>query len=380
MARDVEALILVNAGSLRDSTLKPAGVEVQDASGLAIVAIDDFLHHMIGRGDTRSSCRAYASQLLRWWRFLATINVDWERATREDFIDHVVWMRCVTPKRGSRVNGRRGYKPRTINLACAAISEFYSFHVRRGRGPLVNPARDDERRRPGRLKAATSDDDERRMPGRQKVPRESPKSIPDEVMARVFAGLRHDRDRALVEFYLSSGARATEILNITAANLDFGNHRIEVERKGQDDRQWVPASPEAFIWLRRYLGTRHLAPSDPVWLTLRAPRPLGYDAVRQVFLRAQKLLGTGYTLHQLRHTAGYRMAQDPQVPLLHVQWIFGHASLQTTELYVRARPEEVFARAAEHYRRRSNPKPQLTAEGYSEQSMQTLLGHWELES
>lgn len=155
MARDVEALILVNAGSLRDSTLKPAGVEVQDASGLAIVAIDDFLHHMIGRGDTRSSCRAYASQLLRWWRFLATINVDWERATREDFIDHVVWMRCVTPKRGSRVNGRRGYKPRTINLACAAISEFYSFHVRRGRGPLVNPARDDERRRPGRLKAVT---------------------------------------------------------------------------------------------------------------------------------------------------------------------------------------------------------------------------------
>ncbi|HLN67754.1 MAG TPA: site-specific integrase, partial [Streptosporangiaceae bacterium] len=55
---------------------------------------------------------------------------------------------------------------------------------------------------------------------------------------------------------------------------------------------------------------------------------------RAMFGRANQVLGANWTLHDLRHSASYRLARDPQVPLTDVQWILGHAHLSTTELYL----------------------------------------------
>jgi hypothetical protein len=44
-----------------------------------------------------------------------------------------------------------------------------------------------------------------------------------------------------------------------------------------------------------------------------------------MFNRANSLLGTNWTLHDLRHTAAYRLARDPKMPLTDVQWVLGHA-------------------------------------------------------
>lgn len=48
--------------------------------------------------------------------------------------------------------------------------------------------------------------------------------------------------------------------------------------------------------------------------------------------RANALLGANWTLHDLRHTAAYRMARDPKLALTDVQWILGHAHLTTTQI------------------------------------------------
>jgi integrase len=53
-----------------------------------------------------------------------------------------------------------------------------------------------------------------------------------------------------------------------------------------------------------------------------------------MFGRAAAALGANWTLHDLRHTAAYRMARDPQLPLTDVQWVLGHAHLSTTQLYL----------------------------------------------
>jgi integrase len=39
-------------------------------------------------------------------------------------------------------------------------------------------------------------------------------------------------------------------------------------------------------------------------------------------------------LHTLRHTAAYRMAEDPALPLTDVQLVLGHALLTTTQIYL----------------------------------------------
>ena len=58
---------------------------------------------------------------------------------------------------------------------------------------------------------------------------------------------------------------------------------------------------------------------QPLWWTLRRPfRPLSYHAARAMFVRVNALLGANWSLHDLRHTAAYRMARDAAMPLTDV--------------------------------------------------------------
>jgi integrase len=49
-----------------------------------------------------------------------------------------------------------------------------------------------------------------------------------------------------------------------------------------------------------------------------------------MFKRVNAGLGANWTLHDLRHTAAYRMARDPKMPPTDVQWVLGHTHLSTT--------------------------------------------------
>jgi integrase len=116
-----------------------------------------------------------------------------------------------------------------------------------------------------------------------------------------------------------------------------------------------------------------------LWWTLRRPfRPLTYHAVHRMFERAGAAAGTDATLHSLRHTAAYRMAADPDLPLTDVQFVLGHALLTTTQLYLTPRQEEVIGRLLAHHagqvrqaRERARPSP---APRYRPESLDVLFG------
>ncbi len=74
-----------------------------------------------------------------------------------------------------------------------------------------------------------------------------------------------------------------------------------------------------------------------------------------MFSRANAVLGTNWSLHDLRHTAAYRMARDPEMALTDVQWVLGHAHLSTTEIYLTPLTEDVIAAVLAHYARRPGP-------------------------
>ena len=60
-----------------------------------------------------------------------------------------------------------------------------------------------------------------------------------------------------------------------------------------------------------------------------------------MFERAGQAAGSTATLHALRHTAAYRMAEDPELPLSDVQFVLGHALLSTTQIYLTPRKQDV---------------------------------------
>ena len=111
---------------------------------------------------------------------------------------------------------------------------------------------------------------------------------------------------------------------------------------------------DAFVWLRLYqVEMDGLIPQgrrQPLWWTLRRPvRPLTYHAAHRMFERVNQRAGTAATLHALRHTAAYRMAEDPALPLTDVQFVLGHAQLTTTQIYLTPRKEDVIRRVLAHH-------------------------------
>jgi integrase/recombinase XerC len=227
---------------------------------------------------------------------------------------------------GKKVQTAR-YAPATINHTLSSVHEFYEFYRERGEGPLINPVpvagRPHAHHNPMDAFAPT-----RRRALRQKESQPLPRAIPDASFNELFRKLKSHRDRALAAFYVSSGARASELLGLTGDMINYGDQLIGVVRKG-GARQWLPASPDAFVWLRLYQLDRG-TPGDgqPVWLTLREPhRPLTYDALRAVMGRVNRLLGANWTLHDLRHTFAIR-ALDGGVPVLN-QWTQSRVAAST---------------------------------------------------
>jgi site-specific recombinase XerC len=83
----------------------------------------------------------------------------------------------------------------------------------------------------------------RRAAYQPKEPRPAPRSIPDQAFNELFAGLTSNRDRALIAFYISTGARAAELLGVVQGLLAPEDQTIGVIRKGSQALQHSVSCP-----------------------------------------------------------------------------------------------------------------------------------------
>lgn len=352
-------------------------VRLVGGDGELVAAVTAFLRELQASGRSAATQRSYALDLLRWYRFGWAIDVRWDQATRVEARDFCRWLALRDkPIQGAGLAaGRRRaasnvvtgkpslgpkYAASTRAHSETVLRVFYDFHRDAGTGPMVNPFPLSRERRGGRANAHHNPMEpfrnERVGQYRPRVATRIPRAIPDALFNRVFAELGSHRDRALVALWVSTGARAAELLGVRCGDVDPGQQLITVVRKGTRALQQVPASADAFVWLRLYQsGLDALVPTgrdDPLWWTRRRPfRALTYHAARAMFGRAAAALGANWTLHDLRHTAAYRMARDPQLPITDVQWVLGHAHLSTTQLYLTPMPGDVITEVLAHHRR-----------------------------
>lgn len=394
-------LVAVRAGTVVATDDPTLPWVVCDGRGTPIGEVSEFLRELLACGNSAASCRSYGYDLLRWFRFLAALGVAWNRAESADVRDFVLWLRTIdnparqrrrgnAPAAGS-VNGRTGkpylqpgYAPATINHALSVMSAFYDFHLRTGQGPLVSPV--PSHARSGHRRNAHHNPLEpflpyRRAGYRQKQPERAPRAVPDDVLDELFGELGCNRDRALFGMFLSSGARAAEVLSMTVNDAHPGDGRIYVRTKGLGGvKQACPAAPEAFAWLALYL--RELAdegcrpePDEPLWWTRRPPlRPLSYTALRAVLTRINERICTNVSLHDLRHTLALRLVADPKVTLVDVQQVLRHRQITTTGVYLRPRPDEVIATVQQHYTRPKPAPPSLDGWAYDPQDLTDVFG------
>lgn len=412
--RDLAALVVPLLGSLHRVEDPWQPCRLCDPAGVVIGPVASYLRDLQAAGRAETTLWAYATALLRWFRFLWAIGMAWDQATRVEARDFCRWIQIAgkreeprrakgagraaaspagdsgegrpNPVTGKPSPGRR-YAPATRAHSESVLRGFYEFHRAMGSGPMVNPFPLARRRRSARLHAHQNPmqphHNERTGLFRPRLVTRAPHHIPEEKFNEVFAALGSHRDRALVAFWVSTGARASELLGARYGDINVGQQLITVIRKGTRSMQQLPASPDAFVWLRLYQAQLHglvvAGPDDPLWWTLRRPfRQLSYHAAYRMFGRANATLGANWSLHDLRHLAAYRMARDSDLPLADVQWILGHAQLTTTQLYLSAPTEDVIASVLAYHARRAegpSPSPQPSERlRYSEESLRILFG------
>jgi site-specific recombinase XerC len=410
---DLGSLVVPQRGMLRSGSDLFEPFQLVDGSGQVVASAAGFFAELQACGRSVSTQRSYGLALLRWFRFLWAVDARWDQATRVEAREFCRWIQIaakpVKPhwrRSGSGVASviRSQTAPNLVTgiaapgvgyaATTAAHSEtvlrcFYGFHLEAGTGPMVNPFPLSRTRDGGRANAHHNPMAEFRAEGRglyrPKVPARIPRAIPDELFNELFAALSSDRDRALVAFWVSTGARAAELLGAMCADVDPGSQLITVIRKGSRALQQLPASSDAFVWLRLYqarlqqqgLDRVRLGGDQPLWWTSRAPFvALSYHAAYRMFARVNARVGSNWSLHSLRHTAAYRMARDPQMPLTDVQWVLGHAHLSTTQVYLTPLPEDVIAAVLAHHERRGQERPAPAAPGpqYRAESLNVLFG------
>lgn len=370
----------------------PPWVVVAEDGG-EVEPITSYLRDLTLSDCSQLTVRSYAFDLLRWWRLLAAVEVSWERATRSEVELLVGWMRSArnaqryrrrpeSPSPGSvnPVSGKQalrlGYAPRTINHQLTVMSSFYAFHAVFGRGPVINPVPTTKERRDrlAHRSPIEAQAEHRRAPLRQRVAAQNPRSIPDDRFDELFARMGNHRDRALLALFVSTGARAAELLGLRAEHVDWAGQRVFVISKGSRALEPVPASPQALRFLALYYD-EHGTPAngEAVFRTVRgSSRALTYSAARRVLQRANVVLGSDWSLHDLRHTLIERMTSDPELTIAEVMAVTRHRRVESMTPYLRPRVEEMFDKLQAHY---SQPRPAQTyTPGYDADDVATVFG------
>lgn len=150
------------------------------------------------------------------------------------------------------------------------------------------------------------------------------------------------RDRAMLYLAYSAGLRVSELVGLQLANLAFEPRLcIHVLGKGRHERA-LPLWQESATALRAWLAIRPSARAPEVFLNARgmAMTRSGFEYVlRQHVQRASQhcpsLANKRISPHVLRHSCAMMLLQATGDIRKVALWL-GHASIQTTEMYLRA--------------------------------------------
>ena len=298
--------------------------------------LEAYLQHVaIERGLAKNTLAAYRRDLERYLQFLEKRGIERaEKVQRADVTDFAQDIR-------DGADGGSPLSARSAARTVVAVRGLHKFWVLEGT-TTQNPASEVQPPSVGqRLPKSLSVDEVRR--------------ILEATESDTPAGLR---DRALLEFLYSTGARITEAISLDVDDVfvdqqSSGPGMVRVRGKGSKERI-VPMGRFAVEALENYLvRTRPLLVAKgkgtpALFLNLRGgrlSRQSAWTIIQHAAERAQ--IGKEVSPHTMRHSFATHLLQggaDVRV----VQELLGHASVTTTQVYTQVTVEtlrEIYASA-----------------------------------
>src|SRR2546425_1584270 len=141
------------------------------------------------------------------------------------------------------------------------------------------------------------------------------------------------RDYAILQVFLQTGIRVSELANLTREDIDFVKPSITVRGKGKQERE-IALEKKGIHALKSYLAERPESFSTRVFLNYQG-EPISERGIRKLVVKYRKEAGITKkaSCHTLRHTFATYKAEKGVSPFQLQQWL-GHANLNTTQIYV----------------------------------------------
>ena len=144
------------------------------------------------------------------------------------------------------------------------------------------------------------------------------------------------RDRAVLSLLIYTGVRRQELLDLTLDDVDLEQRWLTVRRGKGNKMRLVPLVPEAIWAVADWLEFRPDCTHERLFATLTG-RPLGRHGLQDLFRKALQNAGisrSGVTVHSLRHTFASLLLKNG-CDLMSIKEMLGHASLESTAIYLR---------------------------------------------
>jgi len=145
------------------------------------------------------------------------------------------------------------------------------------------------------------------------------------------------RDRALFELIYSSGLRVNEAACLKVGDIDFERRLMVVRGKFDRDRM-VPVSEVARDFLVEYLGPKLDTPEAWVFVGTRGPSKSGHLRSTTISERFRELLRERdmdkpeLSTHSIRHSTATHLLENG-ASVRHVQELLGHRNIESTVRY-----------------------------------------------
>lgn len=155
---------------------------------------------------------------------------------------------------------------------------------------------------------------------------------------------------AIAALMYDTGARVSEILNLTLEDLDLENKLLWIKRKGRRSKEWCNITEVGKQRLQDWLNKRHGNPSEVFipYLTDRNDSQAAYQAVYYKLTKAAaKAHIEHFTPHMMRHSRATHLREDG-VDLPTISEILGHRDINVTaKIYTRRKPEDLAGKLKE---------------------------------
>lgn len=262
-----------------------------------------FLDALLGKNRSSATLRAYRTDVLQFITFLHENNVAITDVGDVGKVDVLEYLAAL---------GKKGLSGVARARKVSAIREYFRFLE--GVGVIQ--------------KSPTAGID---TPKREKHTRQYLRS--DEYTKMLSLAGATPRDYAILQVFLQTGIRVSELANLTVEDIDFIKPAIRVRGKGNQERE-IALEKRGVQALKNYLTVRPESISEVLFLNYK-DEPISERGIRKLVVKYRKNAGITKraSCHTLRHTFATYKAEKGVSPFQLQQWL-GHANLNTTQIYV----------------------------------------------